>query len=46
MSCQDIRLLSTIHNVMENFIHNTLSKEMTLCTERREEKRLIDINGN
>jgi len=32
--------------VMENFIHNMPRKEMTLCTERGEEKRFIDISGN
>jgi len=31
---------------MENFFHNMQTKERTLCTERRKEKRFTDINGN
>ena len=31
---------------MENSIHNMQNREMTLYTERKEEKCLVDINGN
>jgi len=33
-------------DVMECFIHNMLAKEMTLSTEREEEKLFTDTNEN
>jgi len=46
LKCKSCVSTAANDSVMEGFIHNMLAKEMTLITEREEEKLFTDTNEN